>query len=420
MSPTAFEISQSMSNTFGNLKKKRRDVSAIDEILTQANQSGDPEDLNNAMNQILSRVSPERQQAALSVLEKRYKEIQSRLEGPKKESAYSEAGLDPSIRYLDPKAQAQIIKGKQSQQAYNNIVGQSSNKNMPAQESGQIQASFQQEPSQAVSSKSGISALNDDQLVALTGVSGYSEPAKQELKRRQEDRTIEHKKSETKASRDTDISKKVLEKADVVAEGIPQKQTALRLMNDAVSRKDLSFWSGDNLAAVTGLTAFESPEGALFKTASKEYFLGNISRAGARPNQWIEKQILEMLPKIGRSTEANLSVTRALENELDLDQERVRVTSKISEDLEKKLGYVPRDLGVRVNEELKIYADKKQNELFNDLRAIKSIAEKKQQKLSKVSEGTPVSKFVAKSLLLKNNNDWKKAEEEAKSLGYTF
>ena len=77
------------------------------------------------------------------------------------------------------------------------------------------------------------------------------------------------------------------------------------MMNDAIASKNLGFWSSDNLAEITGVEAFRSPEGAIFKTASKEYFLGNISRAGARPNQWIEQQISDMMAKIGNLQKMN-------------------------------------------------------------------------------------------------------------------
>ena len=228
------------------------------------------------------------------------------------------------------------------------------------------------------------------------------------------------RQDEGKIKRHTDISQKVLENADVIAEKLPVKKASLDLMKNAIANKDLSFWSPDNLAEMSGLEGFRSPEGAIFKTAGKEFFLGNISRAGARPNQWIEQQIAEMMPKMGRSTAANLSVSRALENEIDLDQERVILTERISNELEDKLGYVPRNIGSKLNKELQSYAERKQSELYNDLRAIKSIEDKSIQKFMKVLEGTPISKYVAKVLLNQYNNDPKKASEEAKKLGYSF
>jgi len=228
------------------------------------------------------------------------------------------------------------------------------------------------------------------------------------------------RQDEQKIKRHSEASDKILQNAEEKAATLIQKETSLNLQDQALASKDLSYFSRDNLAELTGIEGFRSPEGAVYKTAGKEYFLGNISRAGARPNMWIEQQISDMMSKVGRSTEANLSVNRALRNELDIDKEEVRLIETISKRLEDQLGYIPRDLGSRVNKELKVYAEDKQKELFNDLRAIKSIGEKIDQKFEKVKEGTPVSKFVAQALLDKFDNDPKRASEEAKRLGYTF
>ena len=149
----------------------------------------------------------------------------------------------------------------------------------------------------------------------------------------------------------------------------------------------------------------------------KEYFLGNIQRAGARPNQWIEQQISDMLPKIGRSTEANLSVKRALENELALDNERIKVTSEIADEIASGDGDF-RKLGTKVEERLSKFAEEKQELLYNDLRAIKSIEQEEPEKFHKVTPGSYVSDYVIQALLITFNNDWPKAKEEAKKLGY--
>lgn len=267
--------------------------------------------------------------------------------------------------------------------------------------------------------------LNADQLALKLDSEGiprtYSNSYIENRRRQDESSKAEQSKRQTeKAGRHSAISSKVLQKADEIAESLPQKESAHRIMEDAIKTGNLGFWTLDNLAEITGLEGLRSPEGSVFKTAVKEYFLSNVARAGARPNQWIEQQIADMMTKIGRSTAANLSVSRALKNELDIDKERIRITNQIADELEEKYGYVPRDLGSRVNKELSKYAESKQDELFNDMRAIKAIEEKKPQKFKQVSKGTKVSKLVAQALLQQFNNDPKKASEEAAKLGYTF
>lgn len=266
---------------------------------------------------------------------------------------------------------------------------------------------------------------NSDQLKLKMDEAGippiYSNGYVENRRRQDESKaSLNEKKELDKIKRHNDLSSEVISNVNKLAESIPQRKSALELSKNAILNKDLSFWTKDNLAEITGVEGLRSPEGAIFKTAGKEYFLGSIQRAGARPNQWVEQQISDMLTKVGRSTEANLSVTRALENELDLDTARVEITNRLANELEDKLGYVPRDLGERVQKELSAFAEDKQKELYNDLRAYAGIGEKKILSFGKVKEGTPVSKTVAKALLIKNKNDPKKAAQEAKELGYAF
>lgn len=427
------------ANVIGGAFQRYHDRTAIDDILEQANSKGDEAAVDVAIGQILQRVSPERQPQAMQILQQKKAVIAQKKERALQEEQAKALGLPVAAAGAHQTVQAQYLKNKVEQdkitaanQRYQDIVGDSPFK----QPNGPAGAEFNAQPQQTQvqppllpgmkgnqpqgQSGKGIASLSDDQLIALSGVPGYSEPAKQELKRRQEDRKLSQKEKEIKIKRNEDVSLDVVKNANKTAETLAQRRSALELSKNAIINKDLSFWTGDNLAELTGIEGFRSTEGAIFKTAGKEYFLGSIGRAGIRPNQWVEQQIADMLTKIGRSTEANLSVTRALENELDLDQAKVDITNRLANDLEEKLGYIPRDLGARVQKELSSYAEDKQKELYNDLRAIKSIGEKKIMSFGKVKEGTPVSKTVAKALLIKNKNDPKKAADEAKQLGYTF
>lgn len=406
-----FNVARETSNNLSNAFRRTQDESSIESILSQAMNSNDPAILQNSIGKILSQVSPERQGTAIQYLQNTMSTLQKKQEQVNRNQAAQQVGINPNLPDALQKIQYenQLLDNRAQ-----GIMGSS------ASETGmQDQNIFpigQHQVQQSIDR--GLRAASDDQLVQLTGVKGYSEPAKQELKRRQEERNITEKKEDRRSRFGEKLAEKVLVRADEIAEMLPQKQSALNLMNKAITDKDLSFFSRDNLAEITGIEGFRSPEGSIFKTAAKEYFLGNLVRAGARPNQWIEQQISDMLTKIGRSTEANLSVSRALQNELDIDKERVRLTHEIADELDKSGGDY-RKLGSMVNTRLSKYAEDKQRELFNDLRAIKSIAEKTYQKLGKVEKGSQISQVVAQALLRQTNNDPKKAAEEARKLGYT-
>lgn len=464
--PSPFEIGRTVGNNFGNSFQKTKDEGAIESILSEAMSSGDPAVIQNSIGKILSQVSPERQGAAVQYLQNTYmnlqqqqqqrqqqqnqqqkqlqkqqefqlqqqqfqqkqkefqqqQELQQQQQKQKREDELA-AGLAPGIA---PQSQAQLAKdkakeGRISQYGLGGDVasnGQSDPSTAPPNVPNPIPGT--RAPS--APKESIFNRLSKDQLTTLTGHPDkeVSEPAKARLDVIKNEEKIGQGQRDAVFKSDLKRSENFIDETDAIASTIPQKESALELMDDAIVNRNLSYFSPDNLAEVTGIEGFRSPEGAIFKTAGKEYFLGNIARAGARPNQWIEQQIQDMMTKIGRSTEANLSVNRALRNELDLQKERVRLTEEVSDKLRSEGDLSQGKLGSMVNKQLSQYAEKKQLELFNDLRAIKSIADKAPQKFRKVEPGTEVSTVVAQALLRQFNNDPEKAAEEAKKLGYEF
>lgn len=429
--PSPFFIAQQTSNNLGNAFKKVREENSIENILNQAMNSGSPEILQDSIGKILSQVSPERQGTAIQYLQNVYNNVQKRNEASKLEKQGRQAARDAGYTYGAPnQVAAQQVKDKAKAQRLQQYgLG---DPNVPANlpnaengtpaylgDAGQEKNSNQTE--QPKGPESVLEKMTDQQLRLLTGHPDreVSEPAKAILKGRQDETDLKQKKNENWTKFGMERAKKVLDKAEDIAQTLPVKNTALKLMVDSIANKNLSFFSPDNLAEITGVEAFRSPEGALFKTAAKEYFLGNISRAGARPNQWIEQQISDMMTKIGRSTVANLSVARALQNEIALDQERVRLTEEIFNQLrseDKDVG----ELGPMINNRLSKFAEQKQNELYNDLRAIKAIGEGKPQKFHKVTQGTKISDYMVEALLNAFNNDPDKALQEATKLGYSI
>ena len=99
--PTSFEIAQGFSNNVGRSQRRQNDISAIDEILIRANRTGNPQDIDSAMSQILQRVSPERQPGALALLQKKQADIMQLKENKALQKNYN-VNLndinDPAIR----------------------------------------------------------------------------------------------------------------------------------------------------------------------------------------------------------------------------------------------------------------------------------------------------------------------------------
>ena len=414
----AFTAAYQGGENLAQAREEYADKSALDNILSKALASKDPEVYQQSIGAILSKVSPARQGAALQVLNQRAQFLeQKQQEDLKRERtslAYQNQGLSPRLQDLPPGVQSQLVRGAQPQKAPGGITAQP----VPEEISKAI-------PKILESNKKASS----DELASAFDVAGipriYSN-SYIESRRRQDEQLSKENLQKEKGIRkfNTEISKDILKENEKEAQGLIQTESALNLMEDAIANKDMSFFTLDNLAERFGIEGLRSKEGALFKTAGKEFFLGNISRAGARPNQFIEKQVVEMLPKIGRSTAANLSVARAFRNESDIKKEKVRLTRELSQQLESELGYVPKNLGQLRDEKLKVFAEDKQKELNNDLRAIKSIDEKNIQPFEKVKKGTAISKVVAKSILdqfdKKDPKRVEKAEKIARKLGYEF
>jgi hypothetical protein len=170
------------------------------------------------------------------------------------------------------------------------------------------------------------------------------------------------------------LAKPTLERGRELLEDLPYKENALMTMKDAVSSGNLGMFSLDNLAEATGIEGLRSPEAAAFKTASKEFFLGNLSRIGSRGlNQMMERVVLEMSPLIGRSTEANLAVTEILGAENDVTRKEAELINEISQSYKQEHGSYPENLQHLVYKELRPYAQERQKEALKNIDKIKSL-----------------------------------------------
>ena len=208
--------------------------------------------------------------------------------------------------------------------------------------------------------------ISDEQILALSSI----DPNMARVLQTQKESHL--KQINAKATREFARAKPVLARADERAEEMVNKENSLALMKVAVEEGNLSMFSPDNIAELTGIEGLRTGKGALFISAGKEYFLGSLKRAGARPNQWIEQQIQKMLPKIGRSREANLTVLEALQSELNIEKEYQDILNRLVEEDEKKYGYTKGNIGSRANAELRTFANEEQKRLEVNLKSLDS------------------------------------------------
>jgi len=91
--PSPFELGRSVGGNISGGIRDSRERNSIDQILEQANASGQQEDIDQAMRSILSQVSPERQPMALQVLQQK----QQQMAQQRQAQAYQEQGLNPNL-----------------------------------------------------------------------------------------------------------------------------------------------------------------------------------------------------------------------------------------------------------------------------------------------------------------------------------
>ncbi len=333
-----------------------------------------------------------------------------------------EEGVDPSVVQNFSQQYAPIIKEQARTQGAQSFFQQIFGGGAAAQP-GQVEIGEETVSPQGIQA-AGIDLSNvpEQTLVAASGAP-YPEVAnmaKTELQRRD----LSQKRFESQRKYESEIATPFLKKVDASRDAVRQKESAVDLMKNAIEEGNLGFFSKDNLANFLGRfgEGLRTAKGAQLLNAQKEFLLGNIQRAGTRPNQWIEQQISQMLARVGRTDEANLTVTEALKAETDIERKKIQVTDELADKYRKEIGYVPANIGAMVDKQLKPYADEIQNKLAYRLRELYE----NEQGISKISKatkkvptGTPLTLGMAKAFVEKYKTV-DNALENAKKLGYSI
>lgn len=422
MTPSAFEIARTTGNNFSRRNRERKDNSTIERILNEALDSGDPEVVKDSIGQLISQVSPEKQGVALQFLQGQLQQVIKKKEADKTGQAYKDADMEGYDKF-PPQVQAQMLKGKQRDSQYDRIFPQGQQQPNSQPQQNMLGA---QDPSldprgqaQPQGQQGGLGGFSEEQLMQGLAIPELKPVFQAELDKRYQEKKLKQDANIANTKRKSKRADKILDWADEISRELPNLQSSLNQWTDAIRTGNLGFFSLNNLADLTGVEGFRDPKGAQFKTASKEYLIGTLGRIKGRPNQWIEQQVLDSAAKIGRDQASNLISTRALQNEVDLKSAFVEVANRINEEYELKHGEPPRNLASLVSKEMKVVAEEKETEMFNDFRAILSIYDKKHMPFKPVKKGSELSDLMLDGLLARFNNDPKKAENEARKLGYS-
>lgn len=351
--PSPFHVAREASNNFGNAFKRVNDENAIETILSQAMGSGNPEVIQNSIGQILSQVSPERQGVALQYLQNTFSNLQKKKEQSRVEGIEQNAAKEAGYTYgAPPQVQGQQVKDKAKggRLAQYGLGGEQPNSGQMGQP-GQMQPALAGNPANPAAGQPPLQTpnqppenvfkkLSDDQLVVASGAPDreVSEPAKAELKRRQEERTLNQKTA--KSTRDEELQfHKESEKYD--EELLKQTKIAKKQV-DTVNDIDKAIESGNvsptslaNIFKGFGKIGDKISEALLNKDEAT--ILASIPQLlegwkevfGVRLSDADLKLLQDKLPSIGKTAEANKAIVKVLKKYADMTLLRSSIAKEI-------------------------------------------------------------------------------------------
>ncbi len=286
------------------------------------------------------------------------------------EALRSITGIDLS-GVVDPNQRKAIVTELMKQQGKQGLLGQKQEflnqifkGSSPEENASRFPQQLQGEQRQ-----SGFDAQNisDEDIIKAEnmGIRGLREAKDTALRESREDRNLERDLEKEKIKGGLSRDNKVLEEADKMRSLIPTEEASLNSIREAIILGDQSYFSPNNIAEKTGLEWFRDAAGGQFKTGSKTFLINNISKFGARPNQYIEQQIADSLAKVGRSKAANYSSFLLTKFDSDVKKEFLNQIDAATES-----DYKPGSLGKTAQKNMKDYVEKKQTELSNKLKFI--------------------------------------------------
>jgi hypothetical protein len=339
--------------------------------------------------------------------------LQQYQQNKQKEEAFRNLGIDPAIANLPPEGQAAYFKqifapkkeetllekaqrlkyeqqaesSKASQRRVGQILGETEPQEpiqMGAENPVQMGA---EGPQQQQPVRKKIEDYSDEDLGHLVAFKNDPDPnnkyianiAEQEQQKRLQkeklERTEKTEKEKLGFEREklerreaAEVTKPLMLELQQSRKNIPLQEQAIEDIKNAAPEVGAL----DYFADVTGFEPLRSAEGAKLKTAIKDFFLSDLTRVGARPNQWIEQQLADALPKLGRSPEANLITAAGMKFKVDLAKKRIELIDDLSDQDREKYGFVKGNIDSRANALMKPFVEQRKKDLIDEITKIKS------------------------------------------------
>ena len=405
MTPSPFDIGRAIGTNFGNIQERQTDLSAIDKILSEASQSGSQQDLDSALSQILTRVSPSRQQGAMKILQDRSNRIQAQQQKEREREALVNAGVPKELADIDPVTRKELLKQKGKLDILQSTIGDFG---ITGKQDRNIEGATAQpvQPS--------IKDLTDDQLIQLTAISDLKEPASKELRRREQERKEE--KADVRAIRKEVLPfiQQVTDKADAAREGLANKQR-LQEQIETGNINDPTF-----ATVVTSIFGelgerLLSPESVVYRSGLIDEFkdLRQIFQGQTRVK---EIEILEKkIPNLYLTDAQKKAILESRSKVLDLDILKEQATIEVEqENPNLSLLQFKKKVNERFNELVKPLSD----QVINEHKAIIQDAEDTKRK--PLDRNDPEGFKIINDIFQEAKGDRKKAFKIAEDRGYTF
>lgn len=247
----------------------------------------------------------------------------------------------------------------------------------------------------------------------------------------------QHQQKQLYQKADIARSQEYMKKVDKVREGIPRKEMALDTIRTAVSNRSKPEFFSDVLAQITGNDTLRSKSGAQLASATKEFFLSDLSSLpGVRPNQFLEKALASAFTNPALKDSANELLLVGMQANVDLDKARMDIINKLEEqygritpelfrEVDKMLAPVAQQLMDRAALETRDIIEKHDTKLQNFVSNYDN-PKKRKAAAAKIDlkkypgNGMELSETLGRVLLEKYGNDPAKAEAAARKLGYTI
>lgn len=227
---------------------------------------------------------------------------------------------------------------------------------------------------------------------------------------------------EKQRSYETGLSNKVLEQSREMAQGIPERRTALNVSRQAINSGEMKPLGGDFWADILHIPALRSVSGSALNTAAKTNLIGTLTRVSGRaPNQYLETQINNAFARAGQSKESNLAQVDIAEAILDMDEKYTQAIDRLSQEYrEAGWDYIPSSIDREARESVQAYNQERQKELAYSLQENieAGMGPEKRSHVKHVAPGTPLTNEMAIFLKGKVGGDEAKAIQLAEKLGY--